>query len=614
MRYQRLFLLLLSVFLPAADVFGWGAVELMCPTHQLIDRQAYLRLQQDPAMPGSNFLALDQIMAHEGVVGEMSATLDFGGHGPGPDSAGASPYSYHYYNPLTDRGGAPGAASQFYFDLLNPAGRDRAKGAAWAAHFIADMSVPYHIVGMPRDDAFEYAGANRNLIDVRETGPLILYDNSREGALIPPEGWGGFGNFADALRLYVTKLSENEADWFDPWYANGTGYHNSQKVAFSSHVLWENGAYHGYRGWSANAGYNPEWRNAAPNYGFVEMQVEVSQAARAGQFAIDAALFTSRSIEALFRDPSLGIDEAIRNVATLWRASFSGLRPTLKAYPDPRKSNLYAIEGRVQNSAIEDAINPAVKITVRNGEQVWSSPGRYAGRLAPNGEVPFSFRITTEPDTTYDISLEVVAEYQMPDLQYAVATTSIRTLPGTRTTADLPQPDFLQPPQPGPSSGQTRESPVLRGFLDQFTRQEVLRKKTNSSYYDAYDADAMTLKVDANGVPEELLGTINRTIVSTVNGKDYSVTYTYQTRYMPIATGPKKPLRVDRLTRKTTRMTTVSKSGAQHVKTSVATSHDANCPVTRVVDNSRPDDYLVILPHGSGNAPDVPWLLERVSP
>ena len=145
-------------------------------------------------MPGSNFLALDQIMAHEGVVGEMSATLDFGGHGPGPDSAGASPYSYHYYNPLTDRGGAPGAASQFYFDLLNPAGRDRAKGAAWAAHFIADMSVPYHIVGMPRDDAFEYAGANRNLIDVRETGPLILYDNSREGALIPPEGWGGFGN------------------------------------------------------------------------------------------------------------------------------------------------------------------------------------------------------------------------------------------------------------------------------------------------------------------------------------------------------------------------------------------------------------------------------------
>ncbi len=610
MRVFRFAWLLGWMFITVERVFAWGAVEVACPTHQLIDRQAYLRLQQDPAFPESGFMPLDVILSQEGVYAQVSATLDFGGSGPGPDSNGASPYSWHYYNPLTDRGRAPGAVSQFYFDLLNPQSRDRGKGAAWAAHFLADMSVPYHIVGMPRDDAFNRARDSRGVIEVPVTGPLLLYDNAMQGA-IAPEGWGGMSDFSAALGLYVNGLAANEADWFDPWYANGTGIYGSQKIATSSHVLWEGRADDSYRGASSLGGYNPVWRNAAPNYLFVESQTATSQAAQASHFAVEAALFTSRSIEAVYRDPGLGLMEAIRNVATLWRASFSGLRPAFRVLADPQQNNRCRLDCRIKNSASVDAINPAVRVTVRNGSQARIYPGRYEGSLAPGRESQFSFTLQTQPDSVYDVSLETVAAYPIPDLQYAVARGSFRTPPANSSVA-MPS-DGGSRPLPPPPPVETPQADILQGFLDPNKRASVLRKKSESSYYECYDADALTLKVDAKGIPRELLGTVNRTIISTVKGKGYSVTYTYETRYMPNGEAVTKGLKVDRLTRKTTRMTTFGGSGQPQVKTTVETSHDAHCPVSRIIDSSRPHDYLVIIPHGSGSAPDVPWHLKKIA-
>jgi hypothetical protein len=103
-------------------LWSWGAVYGF-NHHSYLLGVAYAKLEQDPAFKGknkSNFPTLAQMQGHEGVSWLSSATV-FGGEGtltgPGPDSDGKSPFSWHYYNPNIPDGKVPEAVADHYESL-----------------------------------------------------------------------------------------------------------------------------------------------------------------------------------------------------------------------------------------------------------------------------------------------------------------------------------------------------------------------------------------------------------------------------------------------------------------------------------------------------------------
>lgn len=217
MRKNGILLLMLLLIVPAGKAHGWGAVYDWCMTHQEIDTQAYLLLQQDPAFKGNPFPLLTEILAYEGVKSERNEKVfDMTGLGPGPDAMYASPYAWHCYNPATHAGKAPAAVSAQLYFALSPENPNRTKGTCWAAHFLADMSVPYHVVGMPREEAVDHALGSRDLLSEDDTGPLLLHTGWKRREQTPAPGWGLRHNFSEATRYYVHNLASEEADWYDP--------------------------------------------------------------------------------------------------------------------------------------------------------------------------------------------------------------------------------------------------------------------------------------------------------------------------------------------------------------------------------------------------------------
>ncbi|HMA67196.1 MAG TPA: hypothetical protein VKO20_05200, partial [Desulfosalsimonadaceae bacterium] len=139
----------------------WESVNWTCPvtTHQFILSKAHLRLQNDPAYYGSGFPNFNAILAYEGVkFNGAYQSLQWGMSGPGPDSEGRTNYSDHYYNPEIGEGGAPAKITENYESLveglLHGDANKSAKAASWGAHFLADMHVPYHVVGIPGEKAY----------------------------------------------------------------------------------------------------------------------------------------------------------------------------------------------------------------------------------------------------------------------------------------------------------------------------------------------------------------------------------------------------------------------------------------------------------------------------
>ncbi len=424
-----LLFVLLLFFLPVSQAFPWGAVNYWCPTHQLILKEAYNLLSQDPAFQGSNFLSMNNILAHEGVTLRDKFILDFSGIGPGPDSDDATPYSWHYYNPLTPaKGFGPEAVLQYYRVLLDPNISDeKAQAAAWSAHFLADMSVPYHIVGMPKKEAYEYHADGKRYLDEKLTGPVYLYDHNASG-LLPPAGWGKDGDFWDAIVNYSYYHSRGKADWFDPWYANGSGYKVSLQTGMSSHVLWENRAHevydvHPHFHWgifpAGDGRYNPVWQNGPPPYGFTADLLDL-QAKQSASFARAVALFTRNNILQFHRSPEIGIDHSIRNVATLWRSTFSGLRAKMfyheKISDDPHE---YGIECRIGNTADAPAMNVQVELNIFHNRQLVYTDRRGGGTIGAGESSSVQFNVKVQPDTAYSLATAVVARYGIPDLQYA---------------------------------------------------------------------------------------------------------------------------------------------------------------------------------------------------
>ena len=245
---RRQFLLsgisLSGILLNPLKAFSWGSFDGIANTHQLIVKNAMQGLLKDPVMKFNLFPSEKDILNSDWVNGI---------YGTGPDVEGFSNYSDHYYNPkIENKGNGPNASGTQFHNLilkLSQSSNDKtaAKCAAWAAHFLNDMHVPYHVIGITGREAYIKYNRGHEYLTPDESGPLVLYGPQ----LKAKPGWGQNQNFLLALERYVEKhiSARGEVglvDWHDPWYDNGIGIGLANTV-FGSHSKWELLA---HRGWS----------------------------------------------------------------------------------------------------------------------------------------------------------------------------------------------------------------------------------------------------------------------------------------------------------------------------------------------------------------------------
>jgi hypothetical protein len=432
--------LLLTCF--PAEAYAWGGTTRwpgICPTHQHVLKAAYRLLQADPAHAASGFPALPEILAHEGVKWTSGFTLDLVGSsqydivGDGPDDETKTRYSDHYYNPLLDNGkgggNAPNAAKDYYLKLVQAIAEPRSsggvsagQGAAWSAHFLADMFVPYHVVGMPGSRALELDRGGTYLMDDTITGPDYLY--GRPGApKTPGGGWGGGDNFTQSVRRYVAYHNDMgpnaNRDWFDPWYLNGLGFWDV-KFWYGSHIRWEVAANKAYEQSPYTGGQEsdaPGWVNGTSAFD----AACAAQGQRVVDYTDKAARVTHANLKEFWTSPAKGTYAAIEAVYTMWRSSISAMRPELKVVP--QSGNEYQLKATVTNVADEDVQWVQMKVTVIGG-QLQGEPLHEFSVIRAGAEVTHTWKVTAPSIEQLHAVLEVIGSYQVtPDLQYARAET-----------------------------------------------------------------------------------------------------------------------------------------------------------------------------------------------
>lgn len=422
---------------------GWGALTL-AQSHIYILEEAYKKLQADPAFPGSGFPELEAIKANEGV--NWVASHAEGGFlsGPGPDSTGNSDYSWHYYNPNTKKGAAPATAARYYIHLrkhmdhINRLAQDpTAKGsaahnAAYMAHFLADMSVPYHLTGMPAAEALAKIEAGDFMLGEDIVGP------TGKG----PENWK---NVMLAWKNYYA--NHPDADWFDPWYWNGKeGIAPSHVAATvlpkaiplarqfmsgyeeSTHLLWE-------------LNYGPTWVGTSGKLrgyaeGFEPQQIRNGNGnpLNIENLAIRSAMVTRQNQKdwwGFFNNAGVAdaYDHAVTNVFTAWRASFSALRASFSVEPDPetQENKLIVTVKNVENA--ETSKNVTIKVTVRGA--VLNGPDHHVlGDLGPGVEEKIEDIWTIEnPDRNTTVLIEVTGAFsKTPDSGVTFKEDTVRLL------------------------------------------------------------------------------------------------------------------------------------------------------------------------------------------
>ncbi len=396
----------------------WSAIAGL-NTHQFIVGEAMALLARDPGVPMNTFPSTDQIQNQDWVeVGSGGLS------GPGPDCPGRSDYSWHYYNPRIGRGRAPEKVAEYFSAMIDQRlkGGDSSGSTAWAAHFLADMFVPYHVVGMTIDDAHHLNSIRRYILDDDLCGNWeMLYSPSGWGAA--PPGWGGSQDHTANLQWFCRTFlpgNPDRVDWFDPWYWNGYVTRFSQtQYASSSHAVWETMAQasQGFRVESPRlqrqSWYDPLWMNAKPNLGGNPWEAQ-AWAVRA--FAENCAIRTRDRSEAIFMNPSLGIAMAARGVLTLYRASTTALR--LSASAEALPNGGYRIIGHVQNSSDRAHVTAAdVRLSVQGPSGPSESTLGLGAAIPPNHTGFVSWDIPG--GEALSCSMEISADvYGCPDLGY----------------------------------------------------------------------------------------------------------------------------------------------------------------------------------------------------
>lgn len=448
MRFKTLHFVSLAflIFLPSI-AFPWGSL-VPGETHQYIINTAYNRLKEDPAFATNLFPIFSAIKGHEGV----QWTAD-GLFGVGPDGKGMSNYSEHYYNPSTGEGNGPKAAARYYSYLVreNIVGKVSseagAKAAAYSAHFLADMFVPYHVVGMSRGKAdkiwVEQTAIHPGVINLGTSitgSPKLSYWTPFKG---------GNQNFNTELIRFVNSTEPPEADWFDPWYFNGNT--ETMMIKTSSHVAWEaiaNGTpmllIHDRAG-QGLPGYDPQWKNADPSF----TKPWDSQVKQVEKLAVLSATETHSRLESYFENPTPALRNAIQTVYSMWRSSFSGLRPAIEYQPDG--PNTYKVIGKIDNYT--NATVTSVRALLTAAGCTLSGQGEMAlsVNIGPKEKATtLPWRVETT-DKLCRLNLAVIGSYPIPDLQYAVAERTF--FPEQSKT------EPVKPSQPRPPSGAVVAAP-----------------------------------------------------------------------------------------------------------------------------------------------------------
>jgi hypothetical protein len=448
-----LFLLVLVTGIPPRPAYSWGAFVgfvgyfKAADTHQQILQAAYLLLIQDPDMrkPGNlcladgSYIGLTSILQYEGVQSNYLMSVS----GFGPDAEGASPYSWHWYNPSLKQGKAPQAASKHYYDFvlgtLMPTNNLETvmRGMTWSAHFLADMFVPVHVNGMDYNYARRKFQNKSYILNADESGPLYLC-NMTPSLTLPdqsgnPETYEGFGlnsNFKIAYmicnqaRYSAGSMDDpnNPIDWFDPWYWN-----SAVSPALSSHATFEANAHNAWQSLDylntpkfAQVGkYDHLWKNGRPDYEFRRTATFI-QAAQVDSFACKAARRTKVNTGNLFLHPTEGIKQSVFAVYTLWRSAWSALEPVVYAFADMLDPQLIHIKTSVKNYTAEPCRNVVVQVTVMEGERTVFQDRRKISELLPlNSVAEMTWNIRADQKRNYIILAEVVGAYSnTPDLQY----------------------------------------------------------------------------------------------------------------------------------------------------------------------------------------------------
>lgn len=413
-KYLATLFLFLSTPIPAG---AWGSLT-GTNTHGYILEQAYQFVNQDPLIEGIGFPTLDQLLANEGCY--ISGDGRGMGSGPGPDSEGTSNFSNHYFNPQTNKGKAPEAVANWFTTLATgilDRGKDNAKAGAWGGHYLADMSVVYHILGMPLADfTADYAAQTASTPDTYRPGTIITGNRERLSYHMVFTHGENFKAEADLFIAETRLPNKGTYDWFDPWYWNGF----SSATLGSSHIEWE--VYNVSHNVDASAiGYSSFWKNAAPS--FIDPIGE--QAKQASEMAIKTAQETFRLRDAYAADPSPALRQAVSNVATLWRASISALsaEPLLEPYAlNPSESaGQFSVYALVGNNTEEKAQNVQARLTLLSGAQfVFIEPIKNIGEVSNEKQIiSDKWVIQTDDIDQVKLRIEIIGAYEKtPDLQY----------------------------------------------------------------------------------------------------------------------------------------------------------------------------------------------------
>ncbi|MDQ5985263.1 MAG: hypothetical protein CSYNP_00971 [Syntrophus sp. SKADARSKE-3] len=414
---------LLNLISAPPCALSWGVLS-PAQTHQHIISEAYRLLAADSAFDPKLFPRLEDILAHEGV---NWANLEYTGSGygvipdvslidgPGPDAKGNSPFSWHYYNPVTTEGNGPLAVGKYFRYLsegmLTNKRTSVPQAAAWSAHFLADMHCPMHVVGMYK------TSAQKLLKDQLEKHKGTKYEGSvyisddikgsdKLSYLSPIKSLSN--NFRNDIERYL----ERGEDWFDPWYYNGTTPFVTQT---SSHIAWETTVNPGPYSLS---GYETTWKNGRSTF---DKPVDI-QADEASHLAVEAATLTRSKLEFFFDNPQPIINHAIRAVYTMWRASFSAMRPKIMIQ---EKEDGFHVMGNISNYANIAFGNVEMKLNISGCSLAGINAVQTVGTLPAKGILKGGEWKIEPKDASCKLKLQVIASCTAPDLLYAETETTV---------------------------------------------------------------------------------------------------------------------------------------------------------------------------------------------
>lgn len=134
--------ILLALCLSAVPAYPWSSYN--GGTHLTIDNAAYDNLSEMAGFDPEKFPAKKSITEYEGDI--------YGPDAPFKALYENYKYSNHYYNPYSGEGYAPERAKYWYNVLLKEIKKgnakkrsEAAKAAAYLAHYVSDMGVPYRV-------------------------------------------------------------------------------------------------------------------------------------------------------------------------------------------------------------------------------------------------------------------------------------------------------------------------------------------------------------------------------------------------------------------------------------------------------------------------------------